>query len=304
MNKDITEKKLEDHNDVFCDIVNVLLFNGARIIREDELEDYMPSSQYKAEDGFLHEEERDVAKRWKKCNIKIASFGIENQSSYYKYMPVRIIGYDGANYREQLLDKGMKRIYPVVSMVLNFSMKRWNRNICLYDVLDIREELKPYVNDYKINVFDIAFLSDKQIEMFQSDFKVVAKYFADRRKRRKFSFPENIPEHVDEVLKMLSVLTGDVRFTEGWNSELSKVNKEGFTMGEKWIDDIEERGVKRGREEGIKEGIKEGHTAAEEEMKRAVELKSKGITDIKEYLSAGISQTIASLILGIQTTSN
>lgn len=34
---DNTDKLLEDFNDVFSDIVNVTLFDGDKIIREDEL---------------------------------------------------------------------------------------------------------------------------------------------------------------------------------------------------------------------------------------------------------------------------
>jgi hypothetical protein len=33
--KDITEKALEDYNDVFADIVNVLLFDGTDYVRPD-----------------------------------------------------------------------------------------------------------------------------------------------------------------------------------------------------------------------------------------------------------------------------
>ncbi len=35
--KDMTEKNLEDFDDVFADIVNVLLFNGQRLIEESDL---------------------------------------------------------------------------------------------------------------------------------------------------------------------------------------------------------------------------------------------------------------------------
>ena len=35
--KDRTEKTLEDFDDVFADIVNVLLFNGQRLIEESDL---------------------------------------------------------------------------------------------------------------------------------------------------------------------------------------------------------------------------------------------------------------------------
>ena len=59
--KDITQKILEAYNDVFSDIVNVLLFQGRQVLKEDELEEQAPRSYYKA-DGKVHETERDVAK--------------------------------------------------------------------------------------------------------------------------------------------------------------------------------------------------------------------------------------------------
>ena len=37
--KDASEKILESYNDVFSDIVNVLLFNGKQVLGTDELED-------------------------------------------------------------------------------------------------------------------------------------------------------------------------------------------------------------------------------------------------------------------------
>ena len=37
--KDITQKILEGYNDVFADIINVLLFNGENVILEDSLTD-------------------------------------------------------------------------------------------------------------------------------------------------------------------------------------------------------------------------------------------------------------------------
>ena len=36
--KDIEQKQLEDYNDVFADIVNVNIFGGRQIIKENELE--------------------------------------------------------------------------------------------------------------------------------------------------------------------------------------------------------------------------------------------------------------------------
>ena len=68
--KDIAEKILLAHNDVFSDIVNVLLFGGQEVIQENDLEDQTMGSAYKA-DGKLHEIDRDVAKRWKSGNQQL-----------------------------------------------------------------------------------------------------------------------------------------------------------------------------------------------------------------------------------------
>ena len=58
--KDVVEKILESYNDVFSDIVNVLLFQGKQVLSGDELEDQAPRSYYKS-DGKVREIERDVA---------------------------------------------------------------------------------------------------------------------------------------------------------------------------------------------------------------------------------------------------
>lgn len=46
--KDIAEKILADYNDVFADIVNVLLFEGKQIIKEDSLQYAKARSHSKA----------------------------------------------------------------------------------------------------------------------------------------------------------------------------------------------------------------------------------------------------------------
>ena len=78
--KDITEKILEDHNDVFADIINGLIFAGEQRILPESLENTAVHSQYKADDEKVHELERDVAKYWKDQDVQLAICGIENQS--------------------------------------------------------------------------------------------------------------------------------------------------------------------------------------------------------------------------------
>jgi hypothetical protein len=253
---DLPTKKLEDYNEIFADIINVSLFEGRQVILPDELETARTISQYKADTSELHEEERDSAKYWKRGTLRISTLGIENQSKYYRFMPVRVIGYDGAAYREQLLVKDVDRVWPVVTVVLNFSENRWRKNRSLLECLDIPEEIRPFVNDYRIHVVNVAWLTDEQLRQFRSDFRIVAEYFVCRRKKRDYQPPDRIPEHVDEIMKMMSAITHDQRFVESWNEVVrtQKGRKEDGKMGEKWLDKIEARGEARGEQRGITKG--------------------------------------------------
>ena len=48
----------------------------------------------------------------------ISLIGFENQTEADRDMPLRVLGYDGADYRNQLSAKG--GLYPVVTLVLYF----------------------------------------------------------------------------------------------------------------------------------------------------------------------------------------
>jgi len=213
--KDITEKILEDHNDVFADIINGLIFAGEQRILPESLENTAVHSQYKADDEKVHELERDVAKYWKDQDVQLAICGIENQSSVEKYMPFRIIGYDGTAYRSQLQDK-RKEILPVMTIVLYFGTEHcWYGKRNIKGLMKIPEGLDDYINDYKMQVFEVAWLTEEQISRFRSDFKIVANFFVQKRKNKDY-IPDDPTEikHIDEVLKLLQVMTGDEHYKE------------------------------------------------------------------------------------------
>lgn len=271
--KDITEKNLEVLNDVFADIVNVLLFKGEQVINEKDLEADTTKSMFKA-DGKIHEQERDVSKFWKNGEIHISILGIENQTAQDSDMPLRVISYDGASYKQQLLDKNQKKRYPVATLVLYFGTEeKWSKAKHLYDCFEIPEKLKPFVNDYKINVFNIAFLSPKTISMFKSDFKIIAEYFRAKRLNQKYKGSQEKLKHANETLKMFSALTGDNSFEKVYNESNSK--KGGITMC-----DVVERIRNDGITEGINKGILEGKADVIRKMLDANALTIEQIADI------------------------
>ena len=133
--------------------------------------------------------------------------------------------------------------YPVLTLVLYFGDKVWGRNYSLYDAIAVPERLKPYISNYRINVFEIARLPEEQIACFHSDFKIVVDYFIHRRQDPDYRprDPKRF-QHADELLKLMTALTNDHRFADTLTEEGEKPNN----MCEV-LDRVEARGEARGR---------------------------------------------------------
>ena len=218
----------------------------------------MAKSQYKADDNAIHEQERDVAKYWtdKNCYIRLALLGVENQLAIDMDMPLRVMGYDGSSYRDEInqdeivIDEGTgkkhkirHKRYPVVTIVLYFGKTPWKKPLSLYDVLEISDDLKPFVNDYKINLIDVPRLTEGQVEKFTSDFQIIADYFVQLSKNNDYVPKDKIIRHTDSFLKLMSVLTQDNKYVE-MGRKISH-EMEGFNMC-KVLDKAEARGEARG----------------------------------------------------------
>ncbi len=189
-------------------------------------------------------------------------------------MPIRCISYDGAAYRSQLNDEkaeknGRKARYPVVTLVLYFGTKRWNKPKSLHELLDIPKALKPFVSDYRINVFEIAWLEPEQVELFQSDFKIVADYFVQMRKNKNYQPSSDIMRHVTEILRLLSLLTQDVRFEDIINAKRERSAETMCEMIDRFIEQGRNEGVEKGKLSMLYELTKDGVLTLAEAAKRA-----------------------------------
>ncbi|MDD6496956.1 MAG: Rpn family recombination-promoting nuclease/putative transposase [Solobacterium sp.] len=254
--KDITEKLLTDIDEVFADIYNNLCFNGENIIKPDDLSNASVTSAFISNDvtrGLIS----DVSKIYKNSNLTLALLNIENQSTEDSDMPFRIIGYEGAKYNSQLISGSDER-YAVATLVLNFNTKkRWSTPKSIKESLKNKYpiELDEYINDYKVNVIDVAFMDKEDIEKLNSDFKAVAKYYYLKRNNIE-DFEElgdcNLKYPV-QTFATMKALTGDSRFEIAYNDyvETHKDDK-GVTM-EKILDDLINKGKSEGKELQAKE---------------------------------------------------
>ena len=112
--------------------------------------------------------------------------------------------------------------------------------------------------------------------MFQSDFKIVAKYFQTVRLKREYKGTNEEIKHVDALLKMLSALTGDNSFEEVYN--VGNLKKGGVTMCEV-VEKIKNEGAERGKAELIRKML-DTNFATEQQIADLLKISVKEVKKI------------------------
>ena len=299
--KDILEKKLLMFNDVFADFVNGIMFDGKDVVKEDELVDLSGWSHYKGDDSKHRFQDRDVVKLWKKENVVISLIGIENQDIPDEDMVFRVISYDGASYRTQLVEKESRKrkkkvdkvaeksaekldIFPVITFVIYYGEEEWRHETTLHKRLNLDSELKHYVSDYSINLIDLKKLSEDDINKFKKDFKLIADYMVKGSKHKADRIDLNHPEEVSELILRLT----------GEELPFEVECEEGGKNMEKFFEPMFERAEARGRAEGRAEGEARGR--AEGEARGRAEGEARGRAEGKTEGESCLARLISLLM--------
>ena len=134
-----------------------------------------------------------------------------------------------------------------------------------------------------MQVFEVAWLTEEQISRFRSDFKIVANFFVQKRKNKDY-IPDDPTEikHIDEVLKLLQVMTGDEHYKEVIRK------KKGVRSMCDVAERLEKMGIAKGIEIGKSEGIIEGKMQVYKNLleRGFSEKEAKEITEIPETMNA------------------
>ena len=95
--------------------------------------------------------------------------------------------------------------------------------------------------------------------MFRSDFRIVADYFVQMRKSNKYIPSKQVIKHVEEILQMMKILTGDEKFDYIYENSFKEGEK--ITM-DTWLSDTigkaEKKAEKKGRLEAFAQMVNEG----------------------------------------------
>ena len=150
----------------FASFSNAILFDGKQVIHPERLVRYENDMSLIIDDTKSAEDKkrrRDIVVKTDVDGV-CCLFSIEHQSTIDKNMVIRCGNYEMLEYLKQLKNKKLKRLVPQVMIIFYTGDKKWNAPLKLSDYLDIPEELKEYVNDWKIKAVDIKEIDTSKIK--------------------------------------------------------------------------------------------------------------------------------------------
>lgn len=262
----------------FADFINVHLYGGKKIVREEALVQ-MPGS-YPSIKNFSGEKTRDILMEHGKQRMR---YGMELETENDYGMPERLMVYDGGEYEKQIGEwdkkhrmgkeyteyiekksrmKERDRLVPVVSIVLYLGEGRWRGPRRLKEMMEIPAEAEgysgKYLQDYKICVIEADYVDAGAYRTDLREFFQAMQCRNDREKLRGLMKSESF-QHMERETEMAIAVNLNLK------PVIKKIEEEEKSMCrafEELMMEQEEIGIEKGKSEGIQkgriEGIKEG----------------------------------------------
>ena len=275
--KDLYQSEFYDDPRRFSDAFNGILFAGREVMKPEELEETDSVLVGLPESNSGRKVICDKIRRWKGRYVSLMV--LENQS-YVDYrmvlraMKTEVMGYEKQQ-REALAEAKVKgsewnsheylsrmkkeqKFVPIITLVLYMGTdKPWDGARSLYELLEIEERLKPFVNDYKLNLYD--YHEHQDFSVFKTENRILFEALScagDEGLMEEMlrSHPEWYERLDRESAKAILGIMG-VRIDIDKIREI-KEKEEVYNVC-KAFDDHLERGRREGRREGKREGMQE-----------------------------------------------
>ena len=276
---DTVLKNYWNDNEQFADLFNAVLFEGRQVIRPEELEDVdteessvLEHRDY-AESIRVSRDSIKVSKRSTVYGVDLVMLGMESQSHIHYGMPIRVMGYDYGTYKKQYDSNArryqkrdgleedeylsrMKRtdkFIPVVTIVVYYGEKPWDGAVSLHGMLDIPEEMKQFVNDYKMMLVEarqnnLTFHNMNNVYFFNMLQMVLDKSIPKNESKEKVI--KYAREHgIDKTVIM--TVAGATNCKINYNALAEKGDADMCTLFEEIARESEAKGKAEGKAEGI-----------------------------------------------------
>ena len=290
--KDLCQSDYFDSNIRFADAYNGILFHGQSMIKPEELEecDSVFTQLFHNEKG--KKVICDKVKKWKGKYLAILPLECQSQTDYR--MVLRVMMEEVMAYEKQRknaltalklsskklkkgneflsgMKKGQKFI-PVIPLVLYLGKdSKWDGATTLYELLDIDDELKPFVNNYKLNFYD--YHNETDFSRFKTENKLLFEVLANRNNKQKIEHifesecnNYNIDSDTAKALVEMADLNIDIE-----NIKTERNGKVEYNMC-KAIDEIREDARNDGYISGIKMSVKSLMETADITLEQALDM--------------------------------
>ena len=270
-----------DDNCRFADQVNGALFHGRQIVKPDELEPADAQTVYLGKEAGTRENFKaivDKTRIWKDRLIHILA--IENQTYVDYHMILRNMLSESLSYQRQWKQKkarhqtahdlkagtdeflsGMtsnEKFIPVITLVVYCGTEHpWNGARCLHDLLELDDETRKFVTNYRLNLYDCHEHDtfDEYHTGLRQLFEVV-RYGSNKEELRKV-MQENKESYssMDSETKELLEVVAKIRIGEEY--EIMESEEKKYNMCKAFLD-MKLEGVQEGRIEGRQEYLVRG----------------------------------------------
>ena len=255
---DIVTKNFESYADVAADIINVLLHEGRRRVKDYEMLSAATESLYLDKENGLRNQLEDVAKYHVVNGVPKVLYLFANQTKVDKGMVLRKAGYAGGEYRRQY-EKQNPSLYPVIEIVLYWGKSRWKGGCSLHRLFDeegaTADIIWKYVDDVQLHVWEMRHLPREIRELFQSDMRIIVDYLAEGDSYRS----DRKVIHKEATVKMLRVLSGDTNVDDTGDAlkEMGIKEEDEIRVCE-LFDQYTRKGIEQGISQGISQGVAQG----------------------------------------------
>ena len=262
----------------FADAVNGVLFQGQDVVKPEELEEADSVVAAVLENGQSHKVIHDKVRRWKGRHIAIMV--LENQSHVDYRMVLRtmraeVIGYEKQRKKaylqamrkgeeiseDEFLSEMLKgqKLTPVIIIVLYMGEKPWDGARSLYELLELEEELKPFISDHRLNLYDYHEHSD--FSVFKAENRALFEVLSCLGDEKKMEGCAAMYENLDEesTKAILGIAGVQIKLKKLFVKK-TEGGKKMYQLCKAFADHME-----TGRKEGIQEGIQEGRREGRKE---------------------------------------
>lgn len=258
----------------FADQINGGLFHGRQIVKPEELTPADVQAVYLGKEAKRRENPKvlvDKARMWRGRQLHILV--VENQNYVDYQMVMRNMLSESLGYHKQWKRRkrehagagdlrggkdeylsGIKKdekFIPIITLVVYYGIDHsWDGARCLHDLLEIDEELKDYVTNYKLNLYDCH--EHDTFEEYQSSLRQVfetIRYAKDKEKLCRI-LDENyaVYSRIDADTRELLSVVANVRIPE--TCKVIENGEERYNMC-KAFEDMRLEGMEEGIEKGI-----------------------------------------------------